>query len=66
MNVLESLKWRSAVRKYDTDKKVSQQDLEKLLEAGNLTATSMGLQPFKIVVISDAQIQKKLIPISYN
>jgi nitroreductase/dihydropteridine reductase len=37
-----------------------------LLEAGNLTATSMGLQPFKIVVVSNSDLQKKLVPLSYN
>lgn len=66
MDVIESLKWRAAVRKYDTTKKVSQQDLETLLEAGNLTATSMGLQPFKIVVVSNDTLKKQLVPMSYN
>ncbi|UTW61754.1 NAD(P)H-dependent oxidoreductase [bacterium SCSIO 12741] len=63
---MDSLKWRAAVRKYDTSKKVSAEDLELLLEAGNLTATSMGLQPFKIVVVSDPELQRNLVPESYN
>ena len=66
MNVIESLKWRASVRKYDTSKKVNEQDLEKLLEAGNLTATSMGLQPFKIVVVSNDELKKQMVPMSYN
>jgi len=66
MNVIESLKWRASVRKYDTAKKVNEQDLETLLEAGNLTATSMGLQPFKIVVVSNDELKKQLVPMSYN
>ncbi|CAM1341741.1 NAD(P)H-dependent oxidoreductase [Tenacibaculum amylolyticum] len=66
MDLIESLKWRASVRNYDTSKKIEEQDLEKLIEAGNLTATSMGLQPFKIVVLSNEELQKKLVPISYN
>ena len=66
MKLIESLKWRAAVRKYDTAKKVSKQDLETLLEAGNLAATSMGLQPFKIIVIENKDIQKDLVSLSYN
>lgn len=66
MKVLESLKWRASVRKFDTDMKVSDKDLETLLEAGNLAATSGGLQPFKIVVVSNDELKKQLIPISYN
>lgn len=66
MSIIDSLQWRAAVRNYDTSKKVSKEDLELLLESGNLTATSMGLQPFKIVVVSDPEFQKQLVPVSYN
>ena len=66
MKLIDSLKWRASVRKYDTTKKVSNKDLEILLEAGNLTATSMGLQPFKIVVVSNEDLKKELVPFSYN
>lgn len=66
MSVVESLKWRASVRKYDVHKKVSDQDLEALLEAGNLTASSMGLQPFKIVVVSNPELKEQLVPLSYG
>jgi len=66
MKALESLKWRASVRKFDTDLKVSNKDLETLLEAGNLAATSGGLQPFKIVVVSNDELKKQLVPMSYN
>ncbi|MCT4622426.1 MAG: NAD(P)H-dependent oxidoreductase [Schleiferiaceae bacterium] len=66
MEVLESLKWRAAVRNFDTNKTVSKENVESLLEAGNLTATSMGLQPFKIVVVQNKELQKSLVPLSYN
>ena len=36
MDVLESLKWRSAIKRFDPNKKVDQEDLEELLEAANL------------------------------
>ncbi|BDD04572.1 NAD(P)H-dependent oxidoreductase [Aureibacter tunicatorum] len=66
MSLMESLKWRSAVRNFDLAKKVSKNDLESLLEAGNLTATSMGLQPFKIVVVDNEELQKQMVSLSYN
>jgi nitroreductase len=66
MNVIESLKWRSAIKKFDPTKKVTDEDLEKLLEAANLTATSGGLQPFKLVVVSDSGLKKQLVKSSYN
>ena len=66
MKALESLKWRASVRKFDNSLKVSDKDLETLLEAGNLAATSGGLQPFKIVVVSNNELKKQLVPMSYN
>ena len=66
MSLLESLNWRAAIKKFDPSQKVSQDDLDKLLEAGNLTATSGGLQPFKIAVVSNEQTRSKLVPASYG
>ncbi len=60
MNVLESLKWRSAIKKFDPSKKVSPEDLEQLLEATNLAATSGGLQPFKVVVVEEGDLKSQL------
>jgi len=61
MNIIDSLEWRYAVKKFDSTKKVSQSKLNTILKAFNLTATSYGLQPVKLVVISDKKIQKSLL-----
>lgn len=66
MEALEALKWRASVRNFESTKKVSDEDLATLLEAGNLAATSGGLQPFKIVVVSNEELKKQLVPLSYN
>lgn len=66
MSIIESLKWRSAIKRFDTSKDVSKEDLAQLLEAANLTATSGGLQPFKMVVVGRGELKKKLAPHSYG
>lgn len=66
MNTIESLKWRYAVKKFDADKSLSTSQIETLKEAFNLTATSYGLQPLKLVVISDKILQKELVLHSWN
>lgn len=53
MKLIESLQWRSATKQFDTTKQVSQDDLETLIEAANLAPTSGGMQPFKLIVISN-------------
>lgn len=66
MNIIESLKWRYAVKKFDTNKTVSNQQIEILKEAFNLTATSYGLQPLKLVIVNNKVIQKELVSHSWN
>jgi nitroreductase len=66
MNTIDSLKWRYAVKKFDKNKKVSEVQINTLKEAFNLTATSYGLQPLKLVVISNKDLQKELVTHSWN
>lgn len=66
MNIIDNLKWRYAVKKFDSKKQLSEKQINTLKEAFNLTATSYGLQPIKLVVVKNKEIQKELIPHSYN
>ena len=66
MNIIESLKWRYAVKKFDSNKTLSESQINTLKEAFNLTATSYGLQPLKLVVINNKEIQKELVEHSMN
>lgn len=60
MSVIESLKWRSAIKKFDPNKKVGNADVEQLIEAANLAATSGGLQPFKMIVVAEGKLKSQL------
>lgn len=66
MNVIEALKWRYATKQFDTDKLISEEKINTILEAFNLTATSYGLQPVKLVVIKNKDLQKNLVVHSMN
>lgn len=60
MNIIEKLKWRYAVKKFDTRRKLTNDQLAYLLEAINLAPTSYGLQPFKVLLVEDKAIREKL------
>ena len=66
MNNIKALQWRYATKKFDSAKKLPNEKLEILKAAFNLTATSYGLQPLKMVMVSDKAIQSKLVEFSYN
>lgn len=60
MNTIESLQWRYAVKKFDDTKILSEEQINTLKKAFNLTASSYGLQPTKMVIISNKKLQHKL------
>jgi nitroreductase len=66
MNIIDKLKWRYAVKKFDNNKTISEEKVEILKNAFNLTATSYGLQPIKLVVLQNKEIQEKLVAHSFN
>ena len=65
-NFIENANWRYATKKYDTTKKVSVEDLEILKKAISLTATSYGLEPYKILIIENPQVRQQLVPASWG
>ncbi|MPN39911.1 putative NAD(P)H nitroreductase [bioreactor metagenome] len=66
MNYIEALEKRYSVKKFDIEKKVAPEILEKILEAGRLSASSLGLQPYKIYVIENPEILNRLQDAFYN
>lgn len=66
MQTIEALEWRYATKKFDASKKVDEHKIKRIKEAFNLTPTSYGLQPLKLIVIKDDATKKTLLPHSYN
>lgn len=64
--VIQDLQWRYATKQYDTEKKISQSDLDTLFEGLQLSASSYGLQPYRIVHIRDEALQLKLREASWG
>lgn len=65
MSVIESLQWRYATKAMNGER-IDDSTLDYILEAIRLSASSYGLQPFTVQVISDAELKKKLTPAAYN
>lgn len=66
MELIKNLQWRYATKKFDTSKKVSDNDLKKLKEAVQLSVSSYGLQLYKVLIIKDPKIREQLKPMSWN
>lgn len=66
MNYLDALNKRYSVKKFDPEKIVSSKALHHILEAARLSASSLGLQPYRIVIVESTEMKEKLIPAFYN
>ncbi|NJW51365.1 NAD(P)H-dependent oxidoreductase [Salinimicrobium oceani] len=66
MKSVKALKWRYATKKFDPNKILPAEKIEILKRTFNLTATSYGLQPLKLVVVQNKEIQEQLMSASYN
>jgi len=65
MSTIDALKWRYATKKMNGEK-VSQDKVDQILAAAHLAPTSSGLQPFKIIVITNPQLKEKIKAVSYG
>ena len=65
-NFIKNANWRYATKKFDTTKKVSKEDLETLKEAIRLSASSFGLQPYRVLIIENPELRAKLQPAAWG
>jgi nitroreductase len=59
-SVHEALIWRYATQKFDKNKKVSEELVLMILEAGRLSPSSLGLQPWKFILVENPEIKEKI------
>ncbi|SKB81164.1 nitroreductase family protein [Daejeonella lutea] len=65
MDIISTLNWRHAAKAM-TGATIPQEKIDVILESIRLSASSMGLQPYKVIVISDKELLEKIEPIAMN
>lgn len=65
-DVLSLLSWRYATKNMDAAKTVPDDKLEHILEAIRLSASSSGLQPYQVLVVTDPAIKEQIRPFAWN
>lgn len=66
MSLTDTLQWRYATKKFDPSKKVDQKLVDHIVEAAWLAPTSSGLQPFKVIEITNQELKEKMVPIAMD
>ncbi|MFZ4875564.1 NAD(P)H-dependent oxidoreductase [Janthinobacterium sp. Mn2066] len=65
-DLLQALQWRYATKKMDPAKAVPQEKVERILEAVRLTASSSGLQPYEVFVVTNPALREQIKPHAWN
>lgn len=65
-DIINSLNWRYATKAYDHSKKISEKDVDELLEAMRLSPSSFGLQPWKFLLIENKELREKIKEKAWN
>jgi nitroreductase/dihydropteridine reductase len=65
MELIRNLQWRYAVKKY-SDELINEDKIDQIIEAINLTASSCGIQPYRLFVITNPEVRQKLAMGSFN
>jgi nitroreductase / dihydropteridine reductase len=65
MSIIENLNWRYATKSM-SGAIVPQEKLDTILAATNLAATSYGLQPYSILVVSNQELKDKMQAAAYG
>lgn len=64
--VVDALEWRYATRKFDPARKIPETDWRALEQTLILAPSSIGLQPWKFIVVTDPAMKERLLPAAWN
>ncbi len=65
MSLIEALNWRYATKKMN-GQAVPQEKVDQIIAAAHLAPTSSGLQPFKILVVTNPVLKEKIAAVAYG
>ncbi|MBL7639342.1 NAD(P)H-dependent oxidoreductase [Staphylococcus saccharolyticus] len=64
--IIEAFDFRHATKKFNPNKKISEEDFDTILESGRLSPSSLGSEPWRFVVIQNKKLRDKLKPYSWG
>lgn len=63
MELIEALNWRYATKKMN-GQTVPQDKVDRIVEAARLAPTSAGIQPFSVIIVTNPELKKQILPIA--
>ncbi len=64
--VLNAFQYRHACKEFDSNKKVSEEDINFILQTANLSPSSFGFEPWHFVVVQNKELRELLKPVAWG
>jgi len=64
--IIDDLNWRYATKRFNTNQRISEDDLKTIKKSLQLVPSSYGLQPLKYILVENTDLREKLVSASYN
>lgn len=61
-DIVEAAIWRSAIKNFDINKKISEEDFKLLLQVAQYSPSSFGLEPWNIIVLQNSELRENIMP----
>ena len=65
-DILAAFNFRHACKEFDPEQKIGAEDFELILEAGRLSPSSFGHEPWQFLVIQDMALRERLLPMTWG
>jgi len=66
MNTFDAIKERRSVKHYDSNHRLSDEEIEKLMSLAVLSPTSFNIQNWRFVLVKDPEIRKKICSAAWD
>lgn len=64
--ISKALNWRYATKTFDATKKLSDEQLGAVIEAGRLAPSSLGIEPWKFFIVTNPEMREKIKAAAWN
>lgn len=64
--ILEAFRFRHACKEFDPARRIPDEDFDFILETGRLSPSSFGFEPWRFVVLQNAELRRRLLPIAWG
>lgn len=65
-DILKAFRFRHATKRFDPNKKIPKEDFDFILEAGRLSPSSFGFEPWKFLIVQNSQLREKIRNVSWG